>query len=1165
MSSWFNWGGWNFGGTVNDQQPSKAGTAPDLSVLSQHRSEQPVGSGRAPPASMPNLAEVQAFGTMPRTVLKDVQGSTAFAVGEVVEYYSSSSQSWIPAKVIGVNPGGTYSLDCKPDVRPDKIRRRSSRSHAKSSIGDSSNANEYTVGEIVEYKSASQGKWIPARVAAVKPGGSYDLDCKPDVAFDKIRKSGSGGAGSGAGTGTGTVSGRAGTPAKTSPTPLGSGALSSLAPSQTSQLSPPPTQLITRFARQQTEPDAPVQLLRVHRNGSKWRYEVCLEGLEMLERHGSRRIAVASICGLYRTGKSYLLNLLLERVQKRKQLFQVGATTRACTEGIWLWGSSGGHDDDRSPLLAFLDCEGFGSTDSDQPRDAQLMALCSLLSSVLVMNTRGALNEGLFSSLALSCRFAEHMEEVGSETNRPTLLWVLRDFMLELQDSQGRSLTPDEYLDQALQASPAMGFDQERSQAAQDARQGLMRFFKHRNCITLVQPAVEESELQDLSTLPYSALRGEFRAGIEALRAQIVAACHAAPKAVGGEPIGCRSFAALFRQLVESLNGNRSLSIRTSWEAVQHNTCSQLSDQLRVEGTQVLKELAAGQALQPGGERLPMPDEALRELLRSKRHELKARWEEAAVGDNAVRKEYWQELKESLAREELTVRQQNGRLAEQRLTEALKEWQAWLDDEDGDSFEGEQLAARLGKLMDEMPALPLARANRSAMEAAARQITAARATIAATQEHFEETRKQADNFGAKASRQEGAARSELEARTAELREAQERLRRLQQEAGAEQVDLQTKTAELMDAKAQLQATQEDIEDARQREQELRSQHRLTNEREVALKTELDEARAAVSKAESERMASENRAKAAAEAAASEIARLQKQVEDARVEVSAAKERLASEKEVMEVQAKRHSEEHKARVEEVRTRVASEKSVLVDEHTKQRDGHQQKIDEVQRKLEEERSRHEASLDSEQSRLLERERQGGILEGQVTAHLDETIALKQRLADLQLRLSQAEAKAGQAQYEGERLQSDLNKATYEAESAKAEVETYQRRFSEEKARLSEDTLAATMKRRTFGSRSGSAFGTLRSSSSSLGRPMASLRSGGSGSMMRSERSEGDAARAAAAAAGGGGGGGGGGSEGDRYRDDGSSSSRAPRRRNSFGCAAFRRRRLSESDSP
>lgn len=64
--------------------------------------------------------------------------------------------------------------------------------------------------------------------------------------------------------------------------------------------------------------------------------------------------------------------------------------------------------------LLFLDCEGFGSTDSDRTRDAKLMSLCLILSSVFLLNTKGVLNESLFNSLSLVCKMAEHIEELCS-------------------------------------------------------------------------------------------------------------------------------------------------------------------------------------------------------------------------------------------------------------------------------------------------------------------------------------------------------------------------------------------------------------------------------------------------------------------------------------------------------------------------------------------------------------------------------------------------------------------------------------------------------------------------------------------------------------------------------------------------------------------------------
>jgi len=180
----------------------------------------------------------------------------------------------------------------------------------------------FECNEVVEYFSASKGAWILAKVVCVNKAGSYDLDCKPKVPADNIRKI------------------------------------------VDASISRPPEggSMVT------TTHSAPVQLLRVEKRGDKWHYEVCAEGAKLLESHGARRIAVASICGLYRTGKSYILNLLLERVQRGLPLFQVGSTTRACTEGLWLWGSIDTQCES-SPLLAFIDCEGFGSTDSDRTRD----------------------------------------------------------------------------------------------------------------------------------------------------------------------------------------------------------------------------------------------------------------------------------------------------------------------------------------------------------------------------------------------------------------------------------------------------------------------------------------------------------------------------------------------------------------------------------------------------------------------------------------------------------------------------------------------------------------------------------------------------------------------------------------------------------------------------
>jgi len=964
------------------------------------------------------------------------KGKGLYAIGEIVDYYSATKGAWIPAKVLKVNDAGTvYSLDCKPDVPAEKLRRREVTFQGA----------EFKAGDVVEYESASQRKWIPACVLAVNARGAYDLDCKPDVAPHRVRRPVAAAPEVGDARGA-----RVGVEPWSPERP-------ELATSfRLPALRPKPAALLTDF-------DAPVQLLRVHRSGGQWRYEVCPEGAEALERYGSRRISVASVCGLYRTGKSFLLNLLLERVQRGLPLFKVGSTTRSCTEGLWLYGSMGGADDDRSPLLAFLDCEGFGSTDSDRQRDAQLMTLCALLSSVLVLNTRGALNESLFNALALACRFAEHVEERGHEASRPSLLWVLRDFMLELRDESGRPQTPDEYLEQALRATPVSSYDMERSQSAREVRESVLKFFGHRGCATLVQPAIEETDLQDLENVPYNSLRSEFRAGVEALRAQLIAACHASPKTVGGEPISCRSFAALLRQLVEALNASKSLSVKGAWEAMQHGSCSRLADELRAQGSEMLRALALGQRVEGGGS-LPMSDEALRELFRLQRHNLKSQWDERAVGEEGVRNEYWQELKESLAREEVLVKQQNARLADQKLSATLKRWQDWLDDDDdADAAAGARAASDLGQLMDSLPTAPLSRAGRSALEAAARRVVAARAAIAATEDHYSEAKRKAEEFGVQASQLEGAARSELEAKTRELEEAQERLKRLEHSSSARQMELQAKTAELQDARAQVDAAMQDVEDAKQREHELRAQHRITNEREVALKAELEEARAAAARSEGERLAAEGAARASAEGLASEQERLERELKDAKAEAERFAAQVEAERRALRAKHDRHREEHARLAEDAHRKVEVERSAIMGEHERAHGEQSRMLTEARARLEDDRRKQAEALDGEQQRLLEGERRAGVLEGQVDAISGETASLRERIAQLQVALREAETKAGRHKAEGDRLRAEVDRAKAEAERAKIDAENRVRakesELDKENFRLTEERSAGT----------------------------------------------------------------------------------------------------------
>ncbi|XP_038870205.1 guanylate-binding protein 1-like [Salvelinus namaycush] len=71
----------------------------------------------------------------------------------------------------------------------------------------------------------------------------------------------------------------------------------------------------------------------------------------------NQKVVVVSVVGLYRTGKSYLMNKL---AGKRKG-FALGATIQSKTKGIWMWCVP--HPEKRDHTLVLLDTEGLGDVE----------------------------------------------------------------------------------------------------------------------------------------------------------------------------------------------------------------------------------------------------------------------------------------------------------------------------------------------------------------------------------------------------------------------------------------------------------------------------------------------------------------------------------------------------------------------------------------------------------------------------------------------------------------------------------------------------------------------------------------------------------------------------------------------------------------------------------
>lgn len=86
----------------------------------------------------------------------------------------------------------------------------------------------------------------------------------------------------------------------------------------------------------------------------------------------------------------------------------------------------------------------------------------------------------------------------------PKFMWLLRDFMLKIEDERGRKITPTQYLENCLTEQNTIG---KINESSRKIKKSLMSYFTSRECLTLVRPVDDEKDLQLLNSLPDYSLR----------------------------------------------------------------------------------------------------------------------------------------------------------------------------------------------------------------------------------------------------------------------------------------------------------------------------------------------------------------------------------------------------------------------------------------------------------------------------------------------------------------------------------------------------------------------------------------------------------------------------------------------------------------------------------
>lgn len=352
------------------------------------------------------------------------------------------------------------------------------------------------------------------------------------------------------------------------------------------------------MAAQGTFYSGPLQLITIDEAGRCHLQEGAASILSQLQ----GRLAVVGIAGLYRTGKSFLLNRLLGL----QEGFEIGPSINPCTKGLWIWGQPVQLAPDYHCIL--IDTEGLGSTQRTASCDMQIFSLCILLSSYFIYNSMGAIDEQAIDDLHLVLNLAQHVHvksrkggeaEKSSELSQyfPSFLWVLRDFHLRLVNEKDAPISERDYLENALKLTPGQ---EEKNKL----REVIKDLFRDRDCVTIVRPVAEEGDLRQIQRLPYESLRPQFRTQVEAFVKKVYMSMK--PKKIDGALVTGATFVSLVSEYCKALNSSVVPTIQSAWTSVvQHQLRLSLKD-----AVQTYRALMNEKAMN----HLPMAEVKLREI-----------------------------------------------------------------------------------------------------------------------------------------------------------------------------------------------------------------------------------------------------------------------------------------------------------------------------------------------------------------------------------------------------------------------------------------------------------------------------------------------------------------------------------------------------------------------
>ncbi|XP_019637026.1 PREDICTED: guanylate-binding protein 5-like [Branchiostoma belcheri] len=325
--------------------------------------------------------------------------------------------------------------------------------------------------------------------------------------------------------------------------------------------------------------DGPIKLTSTRVVGNRRQIYISPAAEKIISDLPPRSVDVVSVVGPMRKGKSHQANLLC----KKKSGFPLGDELTSKTKDFWFW--IGPHPVQSDRYLMVVDTEGLGDYSDEEQKDKDMknLVLATLLSNHLVFNLQGNADSGFLSNLRLMGDLADciRVQKDGSDEGNnlgehfPELWVAIQDVHLKLPQTNGRRLTPDEYLDDMLK--PKDGHTK-AVRSHNDMTAAVKAFFPKRHLRLIPTPSGEPDVLSNLDKVQDGDLKKDYKDAVDNFTREIWNSGQV--KRVKGDDIKTTGLLHIMQYYVNAINDPNAMpSVLGAYEAMAEGECRRASEE----------------------------------------------------------------------------------------------------------------------------------------------------------------------------------------------------------------------------------------------------------------------------------------------------------------------------------------------------------------------------------------------------------------------------------------------------------------------------------------------------------------------------------------------------------------------------------------------------------